>query len=108
MNMFPKEGRSARIVKRLPSRTVVTEGNLKAVRKYGKNNVILLNHDISSKIEHEDIKRFKRDVADYLDLDITYANADGYVKGVRCETFRRCVKKKSRLRKKEGEDEHDG
>lgn len=47
---------------------------IESVRKYGKKNVILLNHDISSKVEHADIKRFKRDVADYLDIDITYAN----------------------------------
>lgn len=51
---------------------------IETVRKHGKENVILLNHDISSKVEHEDIKRFKRDVADYLDLDITYANADNF------------------------------
>ena len=51
---------------------------IEAVRKYGKENVILLNHDISSHVEHADIKRFKHDVADYLDLDITYANADNF------------------------------
>lgn len=51
---------------------------IEAVRKYGKERVVLLNHDISSKVEHEDIKRFKQDVADYLDLPITYANADGF------------------------------
>ena len=47
---------------------------IEAVRKYGKKNVVLLNHDISPKVEHKDIKRFKRQIADYLDLDITYAN----------------------------------
>lgn len=51
---------------------------LEAVRRYGKDNVILLNHNISPKIEHADIKRFKRDVADCLDLPITYANMDGW------------------------------
>jgi hypothetical protein len=51
---------------------------VEAVRKYGKKNVILLNHDISSEVEHPDIKRFKRDVADYLDVDITYANMGGF------------------------------
>ena len=33
---------------------------IEAVRKYGKENVILLNHDISKEVEHEDIKRFKK------------------------------------------------
>lgn len=51
---------------------------IEAVRRYGKENVILLNHNISSEVEHEDIKRFKQEVADYLGLPITYANMDGY------------------------------
>lgn len=51
---------------------------IEVVRKYGKENVILLNHDISSHVEHEDIKRFKKEVAQYLGLEITYANMDGF------------------------------
>lgn len=51
---------------------------IETVRKYGKENVILLNHDISSKVEHKDIKRFKKEVADYLELPITYANIDNF------------------------------
>ena len=47
---------------------------IEVVRKYGKENVILLNHDISAWVENQDIKRFKKEVADYLGLDITYAN----------------------------------
>ncbi len=47
---------------------------IETVRKYGKENVVLLNHDISSNVEHEDIKRFKNEVAEYLGLEITYAN----------------------------------
>ena len=47
---------------------------IEAVRKYGKDNVILLNHNISSDVEDLDIKRFKREVAEYLGLDITYKN----------------------------------
>ena len=47
---------------------------IEATRRYGKDNIILINHDISPDVEHKDIKRFKRDVADYLDIDITYAN----------------------------------
>jgi hypothetical protein len=51
---------------------------IETVRKYGKENVILLNHDISPEVEHQDIKRFKNDVAEYLDIPITYANMDGW------------------------------
>jgi hypothetical protein len=51
---------------------------IEAVRTHGKENVILLNHDISSRVEHKDVKRFKQDIADYLDLPITYANAQNF------------------------------
>lgn len=51
---------------------------IEAVRKYGKENVILLNHNISPEVEHEDIKRFKNEVAEYLGLEITYANMEGW------------------------------
>lgn len=51
---------------------------IETVRKYGKENVILLNHNISSKVEHKDIKRFKQEVADYCDLPITYANMENF------------------------------
>ncbi|MCG9964580.1 hypothetical protein [Shewanella cutis] len=47
---------------------------IEAVRLYGKEKVILLNHDITNKVEDADIKRFKTDVANYLGLPITYAN----------------------------------
>ena len=40
--------------------------------------VILLNHDISLKAEHEDIKRFKNEVAENLNLPITYANMENW------------------------------
>ncbi len=42
--------------------------------KYGKEDLILVNHDIASHIEHEDIKRFKQEVADYIGIPITYVN----------------------------------
>lgn len=51
---------------------------VEAVRKYGKDNVILLNHDISAEVEDADIKRFKKEVAEYLGIEITYANMDGW------------------------------
>lgn len=47
---------------------------IEVVRKYGSSNVVLLNHDINTQKEHEDIKRFKREVAAYLELPVTYAN----------------------------------
>jgi hypothetical protein len=49
---------------------------IEVVRKFGKENVILLNHNINSRFENEDIKRFKKEVADYLGLKITYANCN--------------------------------
>ena len=53
---------------------------IETVRKHGKENVILLNHDISSHVEHEDIKRFKQDISNYCGIPITYANADDFEK----------------------------
>lgn len=47
---------------------------IELVRKFGPENVILLNHDITPTSEHYDIKRFKQMVADYLGIPITYAN----------------------------------
>lgn len=51
---------------------------IEAVRKHGRDQVILLNHDISPIVEHQDIKRFKNEIADYLGLPITYANHDDW------------------------------
>lgn len=48
------------------------------IQKYGVENVIALNHNISPKVEHEDIKRFKNEVADFLGIEITYSNMDGW------------------------------
>ena len=48
------------------------------VQKYGKENVILINHNICDRVEDLDIKRFKSEVAQYLDLPITYANMSGW------------------------------
>lgn len=49
---------------------------INAVLRHGKENVILLNHDLSAKVENSDIKRFKNEVAEYLEMDIVYANHD--------------------------------
>ena len=51
---------------------------IETVRKYGSKDVVLLNHDISPHVEHEDVKRFKRQVAEYVGLPITYANMPGW------------------------------
>jgi len=53
---------------------------VEAVRRFGKENVVLLNHDIKTGIEHVDIKRFKQEVSDYLDIPITYANMTNWDK----------------------------
>lgn len=47
---------------------------IEVVRKFGKDNVVLLNHDINAEVENEDIKRFKQEVSSYLGVPITYAN----------------------------------
>jgi len=47
-------------------------------RKFGPENTILLNHDINASVEDADIKRFKRDLAAYLGIPITYANMPGF------------------------------
>jgi len=48
---------------------------IETVRRFGKERVVLLNHDIISTSEGQDIKRFKSEVADYLGLEITWCNA---------------------------------
>lgn len=51
---------------------------IETVRKHGKEDVILLNHDISPEVEHKDIKRFKEDISNYLDIPITFANMEAW------------------------------
>ncbi len=51
---------------------------IEMVRKYGKENCLLMNHNITSRVEHPDIQRFKQEVADYLGMEITYANMEGW------------------------------
>lgn len=61
------------------------------VRKYGRENVTLVNHNMHFTVEHADIKRFKVEVADYLGLPITYANYKGQ-STVEVDQFDVCVK----------------
>lgn len=51
-----------------------SECALSVAKKYGAENVILLNHNITSHVEQESTKALKENVADYLGLPITYAN----------------------------------
>lgn len=60
---------------------------IEVVRRYGPEDVVLLNHDIHFTVEHADIKRFKREVADYLKLPVTYANHED----VQFDQFDVCV-----------------
>lgn len=51
---------------------------IEVVRKFGKENVILLNHNINANVEDIDIKRFKNEISNYLDIPITYANMENF------------------------------
>lgn len=50
---------------------------VEVVRRYGKENVILLNHAMNPEVEEADIRRFGSEVAQYLETSITYANYGG-------------------------------
>lgn len=43
-------------------------------RRFGEEDTILLNHDIHPSVESADIKRFKGEVSEYLNIPITYEN----------------------------------
>lgn len=43
-------------------------------RRFGSENLILLNHDITDRVEDTDVKRFKREVAEFCGVSVTYAN----------------------------------
>lgn len=47
---------------------------LDVANRYGTKNLVLLNHDMHFSVEHADIKRFKREVAELLRVPITFAN----------------------------------
>ncbi|MBB6003882.1 hypothetical protein [Arcicella rosea] len=49
---------------------------IEVVRRFGKENVILLNHNLNPITELPDIKRFKSQLSEYLGIEITYANID--------------------------------
>lgn len=47
---------------------------LEVAARFGTENMVLLNHDINPEIELLDVKRFKKEISEYLGLDITYAS----------------------------------
>ncbi len=64
---------------------------VEVVRRFGKDNVILVNHDISAWVEDADIKRFKKEVADYLELPVTFVNIKGKIGSDIPDQFDVCV-----------------
>ena len=47
---------------------------VEVVRRFGPDDVVLLNHDINARVEDADVKRFKREVAAALGLPVTQAD----------------------------------
>ena len=47
---------------------------IEVYRRFGNDNLVLLNHNICGRVEDADIKRFKAEVAAYCGVPITYAN----------------------------------
>jgi len=47
---------------------------IEVCRKFGSGNVVLLNHDMHFSVEHQDIKRFKQEVAEYLEVPLMFAS----------------------------------
>jgi hypothetical protein len=47
---------------------------IEVARKHGPENVTLLNHDMHFSVEHADIKRFKKEVAEHLGIPLTFAS----------------------------------
>lgn len=65
---------------------------IEVTRRFGRDNVILVNHDISSRVENSDIKRFKNEVAGYLQIPITYASHPDFENN---DQFDVCIKAKA-------------
>jgi hypothetical protein len=47
---------------------------LEVAARFGAENTVFVNHDLHFSVEDADIKRFKREVADYAGVPITYVN----------------------------------
>lgn len=66
------------------------------VEKYGPENVIILNHDINLRYEDADIKRFKKEVSDFIGVPITYANINNIQSNENIPSqFDVCIKSKA-------------
>jgi len=65
---------------------------IEVARQYGTDHLILMNHDINPSVEDADVKRFKNEVAAYLELPITYVNMPGWD---RMDQFDVVIKKKA-------------
>lgn len=63
---------------------------IEVVRRFGPQDTVLVNHDISFTVEDPDIKRFKQEVADHIGVPITFANYKG-MQGVNVDQFDVCV-----------------
>jgi len=48
---------------------------IEVARRYGTEDMILLNHDFDQEVEAADIKQYKHDIADYLGLSVTDCSA---------------------------------
>jgi hypothetical protein len=68
---------------------------IEVARKYGTDGLVLLNHDISAFVENEDVKRFKKEVADYIGKGVTFANIGGLSPELLPDQFDVCVKAKA-------------
>lgn len=64
---------------------------IELVRRFGKDDVVLMNHNISPKREGPDIKRFKMEVAAYLGIPITYENYKGLPEEQLPDQFDICI-----------------
>jgi hypothetical protein len=64
---------------------------IEVAHKHDPESVVLLNHDMHFTVEHADIKRFKRDVANHLGIPITFAN----YKDAQLDQFDVCVQEQA-------------
>jgi hypothetical protein len=64
---------------------------IEVARKYGTADLVLLNHDMHYSVEHADIKRFKREIADHIGVPLTFASR----RNARQDQFDVCVESKA-------------
>lgn len=64
---------------------------LEVANRFGKEQLVLINHDMHFSVEHPDIKRFKNAVAQHIGVPITFANR----KNASQDQFDVCVESKA-------------